>query len=199
MTLFLLHDPTDLPAFLTHARGQAPNAAPVPATGEVLVPPGYDLDRHRVTLGVGAATWDRARAAIQAWAMFDLPWIRIHPAQPEVAVDTQVAVVARQFPLGPLGLWVRNAARVAWVADDAEGPVRRYGFCYVTLPCHVEQGAERFQVTWDQQTDEVAYEILAISRPGHPLARLTRPWVRRQQRRFARGSLEGMRRAVVDT
>ena len=192
MNLFLLGRPTDLDAFQAAAATLAPTYGPVALDERTPTPAGYNRDYNRVLLGKGREAWARARAALDAWRMFDLPWIQIYPERPQVAEGEIVLILARQ----PLGLWVRNAARIAWVIDDETGPVARYGFCYGTLPCHVEQGVERFQVSWDRGTDEVGYTLLAFSRPQHWLAKLGRPWARRQQRRFAKGSLESMRRAV---
>jgi uncharacterized protein (UPF0548 family) len=70
-------------------------------------------------------------------------------------------------------------------------------FAYGTLPGHAESGEERFLVEWDRTTDAVHYDILAFSRPRHPLARLGYPLTRRVQRRFARDSATAMRRAVA--
>jgi hypothetical protein len=82
---------------------------------------------------------------------------------------------------------------------DQDGPVRRCGFSYSTLPDHAESGEERFLVEWGRATGSVWYDILAFSRPRHLLARLGYPWVRRVQRRFARDSAAAMVRAVGKT
>jgi uncharacterized protein (UPF0548 family) len=42
----------------------------------------------------------------------------------------------------------------------------------------------------------VWYDLFAISRPRHWLARMGGPFTRMQQRRFANGSAAAMRRAV---
>lgn len=56
----------------------------------------------------------------------------------------------------------------------ATGSIARFGFAYGTLPGHVESGEERFQIEWHRSDDSVWYDILAFSRPNHPLARLPR-------------------------
>jgi uncharacterized protein (UPF0548 family) len=101
-----------------------------------------------------------------------------------------VAVVARV-----LGVWWVNACRVVYVVDQ-DGPVARSGFAYGTLPGHAESAEERFLAEWDRADDSVWYDILAFSRPRHPLARLGYPLTRRTQRRFARDSAAAMLRAV---
>jgi len=78
---------------------------------------------------------------------------------------------------------------------DEEGPVKRYGFAYDTLPEHPESGEERFTVEW-RGDDAVWYDILAFSRPQQFLARLGYPLSRRLQKRFDRDSAAAMLRAV---
>ena len=80
---------------------------------------------------------------------------------------------------------------------DETGPVMRVGFAYGTLPEHAVRGEERFLIEWSQESDEVHYDLLAVSRPGSLLVSLARPLLRRIQRRFARQSLQAMRRAVA--
>ena len=54
---------------------------------------------------------------------------------------------------------------------------------------------ERFTVEWNRADDSVWYDLWSFSRPGHPLARLAGPYVRRLQRRFAEDSLRAMAEA----
>ena len=69
------------------------------------------------------------------------------------------------------GFWSLNACRIVYTIDE-EGPVVRFGFAYGTLPDHAEQGEERFSVEWHHEDGTVWYDILAFSRPNHPLASL---------------------------
>jgi uncharacterized protein (UPF0548 family) len=94
-----------------------------------------------------------------------------------------------------IGLWWLNACRIVYVIDEG-GPVQRFGFAYGTLPGHVESGEERFLIEWDQGENSVWYDILAFSRPRHPLARLGYPFARLMQKRFARDSVKAMVRRV---
>jgi uncharacterized protein (UPF0548 family) len=148
---------------------------------------GWTVDRSVIELGRGVDLFERARAAIQRWVMFQLGWVSIYPAP--VAVGAEVAVLAR-VP----GLWVLNTCRVVYVVDEPQ----RYGFAYGTLPTHVERGEERFLVRHDPLDDSVWFEILAVSRPNHWLAVLGYPYVRRLQRRFGRDALAAMTRAVAE-
>ena len=97
-----------------------------------------------------------------------------------------VAILARS-----IGLWWLNACRIVYVVDE-DGPVKRFGFAYGTLPDHAGSGEERFLVEWDRADDSVWYDILAFSRPRHFLARLGYPWVRRTQKQVGRSQQQSM-------
>ncbi|QJW98226.1 hypothetical protein FTUN_5810 [Frigoriglobus tundricola] len=153
-------------------------------------PPGYVVDRTRVELGAGEDTFRAARAALARWDHFGLGWVEAAPADTPIEVGAVVAVAARV-----MGVWWLNACRIVYVVDD-DGPVRRSGFAYGTLPGHAESGEERFLIEWDRASDGVWYDVLAFSRPRHPLARLGYPLTRRTQRRFARDSARAMQAAV---
>ena len=157
-------------------------------------PSGYDLDHNRVRLGAGRATFERARAALGRWAMFPPGWTRVVHREESIAVGQTVCV---QFHL--FGLHWLNAARIVTVLDETAsaegGPVRRSGFAYGTLTCHVERGEERFSVEW-LADDSVWYDLRAFSRPSLWAARLAKPVARALQRRFVRDSQAALRAAV---
>src|SRR5437773_1945486 len=75
---------------------------------------------------------------------------------------------------------------------DEDGPVRRYGFAYGTLPDHADRGEERFTVEWDRRSDLISYDILSFSRSGSLIRQAAYPAARRLQRRFLRNSLVAM-------
>lgn len=153
-------------------------------------PPGFDADHTRVRLGHGEATFAAGCRALRSWKQFDLGWVTAGPTTTAIAPDEVIAVWARMFGT----TWV-NACRIVYVVDD-DGPVRRFGFAYGTLPSHVEAGEERFLIEWDRASDEVRYDILAYSRPRHFLIRLAYPLMRQSQKRFARDSVAAMQAAV---
>jgi uncharacterized protein (UPF0548 family) len=156
------------------------------------VPPaGYVVDRTRIKLGEGAGTFAAAKAALRRWEHFRLGWVETWPPDTPILASQVVAVIARLF-----GLWWLNACRIVYVVDE-EGPVKRYGFAYGTLPEHAESGEERFTVEWHEEDEAVWYDILAFSRPQQLLARLGYPLARRLQKRFARDSAAAMLRAVA--
>lgn len=148
-------------------------------------PSGFTVDHNRIRIGDGKKTYDRAVAALRSWKQFNLGWVTIVPSAQPVEVGTTVAVQAKTF-----GFWSLNACRVVYVIEEDE-EMKKFGFAYGTLPDHVECGEERFTVEW-QTDDSVWYDILAFSRPQHPMVRIGRLLARRLQKRFATESLEAM-------
>ena len=146
-------------------------------------PAGFKIDHNRIHLGDGEATFKAAVEAIKNWRQFDLGWVTIVPRGVAIEVGATVAVKARAY-----GTWSLSASRVVYVIDEP----RRFGFAYGTLPDHVECGEERFLIEW-LPDDSVWYDILAFSRPRHPLVRLSAPFARLLQKRFARESLARMK------
>lgn len=161
----------------------------VGATAET-PPDGYVVDRTRVQLGQGEATFRAAQAALRNWTQFRLGWVE--PMTPEVPLEQErvVAVAANVW-----GLWWPNACRIVYVIDES-GPITRFGFAYGTLPAHVGTGEERFLVEWNRADESVWYDILAFSRPRHALAKMGYPFMRRIQKRFGRDSARAMLHAV---
>ena len=64
-----------------------------------------------------------------------------------------------------------------------------------TTTRHILAGEETVAVSWDQGTGEVLFSIVSFSRPRHMLSLLSYPYVRAQQRRFARDAGRVMVRA----
>jgi uncharacterized protein (UPF0548 family) len=158
------------------------------------IPSRYAVDHNRIRLGSGLATFERAQAAIRSWEMFNLPWVQLHGSDAGLQCGTTVGIVVRR-----LGIWSLNACRIIYTVDEQTAGVARFGFGYGTLPDHLEIGEERFTVEFHHSDDSVWYDLLALSRPGHWLARLAHPYARKVQRAFARGSLRAMARATAVT
>jgi uncharacterized protein (UPF0548 family) len=192
LTMPLLRKPTSnaIQAFIA---SQAKLDFSYPAVGATAATPpdGYVVDRTRVRVGGGERAFDAGVAALCRWEHFRLGWVEAIPANDAIRPGTVVAVLARA-----LGVWWLNACRITYVVEDRQGTARRWGFAYGTLPGHAESGEERFLIEWNRDDDAVHYDILAFSRPRHPLARLAYPLARRLQRRFARDSAAAMLRAV---
>ncbi len=190
--VFLLSKPDrkQLERFLAAQRNRTFSYREVGATRR-LPPTGYQVDHNRVQLGEGRAAFARAVEALRGWKQFDLGWVFAHPPTTPIEPGMTVVVRARHY-----GFWSLNACRIVYTIDD-EGPVVRFGFAYGTLPDHAEQGEERFSVEWHHGDGTVWFDILAFSRPNHPLASFGKPLARRLQKRFARDSMRAMARAAA--
>lgn len=193
--MFLLRAPSDeqIRQFISSQREQPFSYPEVGASrhGDVERVEGYTIDRHRVKLGVGENTFERAVDALRKWKHFCLGWVRIVPSDTPVEVGATVAVLAKLF-----ALWSLNACRIVYVIDE-DAPVKRFGFAYGTLRDHAERGEERFTIEWQGNDDSVWYDILAFSQPNLP-AKLGYPLTRRLQKKFARDSLAAMVKTVSE-
>lgn len=172
---------------------QSPLSCTYAAVGATATTPpvGYVVDHTRVELGAGEATYALACRAMSQWKHFDLGWVEAQPTNTPLRVGKTVAVLVRVF-----GVCWSNAARIVYTIDETTKSHQRFGFAYGTLPGHAETGEERFLIERDIATGKVYYDILAFSRPRHPLARLAKWQVRRMQKRFAQDSAAAMVRAV---
>lgn len=119
--------------------------------------------------------------------MFDLGWVRVANPQTHIALGQIVAVEVQS-----LGLWTLNLSRIVEVIDSPGF----FGFIYATTALHVEYGEERFLLQYDPATEEVSYDLEAVSQPRSLLARFSLPIARSFQHRFARDSHRRMRGAV---
>lgn len=184
--MFTLSEPShqDVASFISSQSDLPFSYAAVGATKST-PPAGYTVDHNRIQLGRGADVYQRAVAALRQWRQFDLGWVSI--ATPSVKVEQGAIVAVKAWACG---MWSLNACRVVYVIDEPEA---RFGFAYGTLPDHIERGEERFLIEWNAGDDSVWYDILAFSRPRHPLVRLGFPVGRVMQKRFARDSLSRMR------
>jgi uncharacterized protein (UPF0548 family) len=159
----------------------------VGASQEGVVPQGYIVDRYRVGLGVGPEVYERAKEALRGWRQFGLCWVHLLPGEAPVEVGYTVAVLARHY-----GFWSLNAARIVYLIEESSEEVERFGFGYGTVSGHAERGEERFLIERHREDDSVWYNVLAFSRPNHPLAWPGFPLARLLQRRFARDSKRAM-------
>jgi uncharacterized protein (UPF0548 family) len=182
--VFRLTEPSELDAvdFVGAQRNLPFTYAEVGATNTTPPAMGYIVDYNRIQIGTGEAVYERGIEALKNWRQFDLRWVTVVPRGVPIEVGATVAVKARAF-----GTWSLNASRVVYTIEEG----RRFGFAYGTLPDHVECGEERFLIEW-LADDSVWYDILAFSRPRHPLVRLSKPLARMLQKQFARDSLSKM-------
>ena len=189
--MFLFSEPskTTVAEFISSQRDQPFTYSAVGATTGT-PPADFKLDHNRVKLGSGSCTYQRAIDSLKNWKQFDLGWVSIVPEGVPIEVGSTVAVKARAF-----GSWSLSATRIVYLIDD-DGPIKRFGFAYGTLPDHVECGEERFTVEWHEADESVWFDILAFSKPRHPLVRVSFPLARLLQKRFAREAMERIRKEV---
>lgn len=154
-------------------------------------PSGFKRDTARFLLGTGEDTWQAARAAVEAWAIFPVEMASMVGLSDRIETGTVVAVVCPS-----LGTWATCPARILSTEDSLAAGVHRFGFTYGTLPGHIECGEELFCVEWNTATDEVSYRIEAVSRPMHILCWLAYPYTRMMQAKFRRLSGESIQRFV---
>lgn len=178
-------------AFLADQRKTEFSYTHVGLSQSLTAPAGFIVDHNRIKLGAGQAAFLQAQAAIRAWQMFDIDWLRLCWPETPIAEGQTVGVLVHHF-----GLWSLNACRIVYLVDEHGGAIERYGFAYGTLSEHAESGEERFIVERDRATDEVWYDLWAFSRPKHVLAKVGRPVARWMQRRFAAESKLAMERVV---
>lgn len=152
--------------------------------------PGFRQDFSEHKLGIGAAAFTAAAAAIRNWIQYAQPWIEVHPRPPELAIGSTFAVAAHTY-----GIWSLNACRVYAVIDEAV-PVRRFGYAYRTLARHVELGDAEFCVEHRAGDDSVWLRVRTVSRMNHPLTKLFRPLGIRAQRHALAAAVQSMRHAV---
>ena len=151
---------------------------------------GRRLDTAIARVGRGPVDFDRARRALLSWKQFDIGWVEAFPQNGSTAVGTDVAVLIRH-----LGFWSLNGCRVVYRVGDEDDDAR-FGYAYGTLPNHAEAGEEIFEVRRDPASEDVTYEIRAISWPRAWMAHVGQPIVRLLQARFRRDSVEAMKRAA---
>jgi uncharacterized protein (UPF0548 family) len=151
------------------------------------LPPGYHHVRATRDLGRGDAAWAAARAGIRGWQLHRGSGLRVAPAEPPIAVGTEVVT---DVPLaGPVH--VLAACRIVEVVDEPD----RYGFAYGTLAVHPAQGEEAFVV--DRDADgAVRLTVTAFSRGNGLVMRLGGPVSRHQQARATTGYLDALQRHV---
>jgi uncharacterized protein (UPF0548 family) len=145
-------------------------------------------DRSASYLGHGEAIFSAAKRAFAEWQMFDLGWVRVANITAPITPGQLVVVEVHS-----LGLWSLNISRILETVDSQT----RFGFLYSPTTHHVERGEETFILHFDPATNEVRYDVEAVSRPRNLLARLGYPITRSFQRRFARDTHRRMRQAVT--
>ena len=153
MLLFSRPSTGEVERFLAQARQSAYSYSEVGATSGS-IPSRYTTDHNRVLLGRGPAVWNKAVAALQAWEMFNVDWIRLYWPSAPIQAGENVAVLAQY-----LNCYWLNACRIVYVIED-DGPVERFGFAYGTLCDHAESGDQ------DERTSAIEPPARRVLRPA---------------------------------
>ncbi|MDZ7704094.1 MAG: DUF1990 domain-containing protein [Trueperaceae bacterium] len=150
------------------------------------VPFGYRETRYRTVLGVDPGVFEHAKDALQNRVMYPAPLSALRPEDVPLTSGATLVVVLNLF-----GCQALNAIRVLAIDDRPDD----YRLVVGTLPGHALVGKEVFRIV--REGERVVYELYALSKPHHWLAKLGWPLTRWVQRRFARKSLEKMARALL--
>ena len=176
----------DLGALIEAARTAPVAYDPVGMSALAQAPPGYRLDHWSRRLGRGDDVFNMAADALRSWRVHRGAGLVVWYDGPP-AVGAVVAMAAR-LPVG----YIEAVCRVVDVVDQPD----RYGFAYGTLAVHPEQGEESFTVVRTAD-GSVSFEIAAVSRPRHLLARACPPGARILQRAATGRYLDSMSSAVT--
>ncbi len=148
-------------------------------------PDGFRRDHWSVELPGGGRSFEAAASLIHDWGVQRGAGLVVCASgPPEVG---EVVAISAPLPIG----WIDAVCRVVAVVDRPD----ESGFVYGTLPDHPEQGEESFVVRRGPD-GVVRFEIDAVSRPSHPLARLAPRAARRLQRRATERYLDAVRAAA---
>lgn len=151
------------------------------------VPTGFSHDLLRSEIGRGFSVFQAAIRALEQWRQFELGWVRVANTTASIEVGQSVVVEVHS-----LCFWSLNLSSIVSVTRDTDA----FGFIYRTTPQHIEEGEERFLVTFDPSTEMVHYELEAVSKPRNWVAMLGYPITRAFQHRFARESHKRMQTVV---
>ncbi|XP_006649239.1 UPF0548 protein At2g17695 isoform X2 [Oryza brachyantha] len=164
------------------------------ASDKALVERGFFVNRSRVLLGSGAATFSHAKSALLSWKHLALGWASVEPDTP-VKTGTKFCICYKE-----LIPWVMLPLQIAYVmtegSSSGHGKGGIFAFGSGTLQGHLLAGEERFSVQLDEE-DQVWYEVMSFSKPAHILSSLCYPYVQLRQRHFAHHSGQALLRHVA--
>jgi uncharacterized protein (UPF0548 family) len=146
--------------------------AEIGATQHRPLPRNYNHLRYRVQIGTGAEVFHRAGQAVLSFDAHRATGARIVTDAAEAAPGVPVTV-----KLGPFTV----PCEVVYTVHEPA----RAGFCYGTLPGHLERGEEAFLIERDAE-DRVWFHVVAFSRPARWPAILGGPITVLAQHGYAR-------------
>eukprot|EP00746_Dinoflagellata_sp_MGD_P000897 gnl/MRDRNA2_/MRDRNA2_101667_c0_seq1.p1 gnl/MRDRNA2_/MRDRNA2_101667_c0~~gnl/MRDRNA2_/MRDRNA2_101667_c0_seq1.p1 ORF type:complete len:640 (+),score=96.83 gnl/MRDRNA2_/MRDRNA2_101667_c0_seq1:53-1972(+) len=163
-------------------------------------PPGFQLRRHRVTVGSGELDFRRAREYMCRFVMIDrLPWANLILGNEEPVAETSSyspgAMVATEVKCYNL-VWSFNPCRIVCNDNDVQAHVaygaggetlRACQVAYSTVRGHLIAGEERFRVIYDETSGgdgRVVFEALSFTRGAGVLGDIVMFFVRPLQSAF---------------
>ena len=158
--------------------------------GETLTggrPEVFRHDCYEAQLGRGPQTYLRAVQGLKTWKAHRLLGVRVFPGEQDIQIGATAVVT-----LGTPVLALSAPCRVVGVVDEPT----RWGFACGTLLGHLEQGEEALVVSTSPE-ETVRFDIVAFSRPGDSVVRLSGPIGRGFQRVGTKGYLRALRRFVA--
>jgi uncharacterized protein (UPF0548 family) len=187
--VFLTHRPTkaEIEKFIDESSNLPLSYSPVGISKQS--PAAFNVDVASSIVGRGGDAFVRAKRALTEWRHFELGWVELFPRAAPIEPGTVVAVLVRHP-----GFWSLNGCRVVYKFGD--GDASQFGFAYGTLMNHAEMGEESFDVSMARDTEEVTYQIRAVSKPRAVLARIGYPYARISQSRFRRDSIAALKHAI---
>ena len=191
--MFRLRFPSEpqLAGILERANAKGFNHPAVTPQALTAPPQGFIVDEYGAPLGSGEGLFKRAVQAIEAFRMYPPSWTRIYAPQSPFTLGAPFLSLTRQ-----LGVWAVLPGRIIETVDETTEQARTRSFAFGTLHGHAETGVERFGIRWDLTTDQVHYEVRAISRTIG-LTRLATPIARHFQTTFHRQSPRALQSALA--
>ncbi len=138
---------------------------------------------YEQTVGHGRASFDVGRQVLAEWRMHEDAGVHVMPVPLEVDADV---IMWRRV----LAVTITFAGRITDVVDSET----EFGFTYVTLPGHPEEGHETFRL--ELINDVVQLHIEGASRPALWLNKLSGPIGSRLQRQVTNRYITAMRAAI---
>ena len=156
------------------------------ATLDGVRPQGFHHDRYETSLGHGSQTFQRAVNGLRTWEAHHVPGVRVFPKQQDIEIGATVVVT-----LGTPLLALVAPCRIVSVVDIRPDGALLTGRCQAILNRERKRSSSR-----SHRTRVVRFEIVAFSRPGDPLVRLSGPIGRGIQKSGTNGYLRALRRYV---
>ncbi|MGY9074428.1 MAG: DUF1990 family protein [Acidimicrobiales bacterium] len=164
-----------------HYRDRVANLSPTyPAPGDF-----HSFERTAI-VGHGYNALTAGRQSLLQWQMHTAAGVSVDPTPLE---PNQTVILWTQT----LRIWILFACRISDVIDETD----RFGFTYITLPDHPEQGEETFML--HLQDKIVHFTVSARSRPGTTISRAAGPIGKALQRRYSNQYLTAMKTCIAQS